>query len=312
VKLCLSIEIQEGLDYQGTLALARAGEAAGFDAALLAEHYASSAGSADVSAPEAWVFLGGLAVDTERIRLGTLVSPVTFRPPSVLAKLAATLDNLSAGRAELGIGAGWLEAEHTAYGLPFPEPPQRVDLLEEQLQVIKGLWTHERFSHAGRAYKLQDCRFTPMPVQKPHPTLIVGGRPASRRILRLAARYADEYVISLPAPEDCRTVRALLDHRCALSAFTYACVAPTAAESDRRLAALTTSLRPAMRDTSRWIVGTPDRARDQLGKLEAAGISRLFVAAWDELHLELPSLLLSAVAASPGDGSACLDRSGRS
>src|SRR5207237_3681428 len=99
-----------------------------------------------------------------RIRLGTLVSPVTFRHPSVLAKLAATLDHVSDGRAELGLGAGWLEAEHSAYGFPFPPPARRVDLFEEQLQVIKGLWTHERFSHTGPAYRLVDCRFTPRPL----------------------------------------------------------------------------------------------------------------------------------------------------
>src|SRR5204862_4540307 len=151
VKLCVSIEIQEGLSYGETLALARAAENAGFDAALLAEHYCASSGAHDRMAADAWAYLAALARETKRIRLGTLVSPVTFRHPSVLAKLAATLDHMSNGRAELGLGAGWLETEHEAYGFPFPSAVERVDLLEEQLEVITGLWTQEPFSHVGRA-----------------------------------------------------------------------------------------------------------------------------------------------------------------
>ena len=139
MEFCLSIEIQEGLSYQDTLALARAAEAAGFQAALLAEHYYPSSGRLDRMAADAWVFLGALARDTASIRLGSLVSPVTFRHPAVLAKLAASLDHLSGGRAELGIGAGWLAAEHAAYGFDFPPGPARVDLLEEQLRQISRL-----------------------------------------------------------------------------------------------------------------------------------------------------------------------------
>src|SRR5262245_43210792 len=123
MQLCLSIEIQEGLSYDTTLALTRAAEAGGFHASLLAEHYYASSGHLDRMSADAWVFLGALARDTERIRLGTLVSPVTFRHPSVLAKMATSLDQLSGGRAELGIGAGWLAAEHAAYGFPFPPGP---------------------------------------------------------------------------------------------------------------------------------------------------------------------------------------------
>src|SRR5207253_8762191 len=140
------------LSYEQTLALARAAEEAGFDAALLAEHYTASSGAADRFAPDAWVYLAALARETQRIRLGTLVSPVTFRHPSVLAKLAATLDHVSGGRAELGLGAGWLESEHTAYGFSFAAPAERVDLLEEQLQVIEGLWSGKPFSHEGAHY----------------------------------------------------------------------------------------------------------------------------------------------------------------
>src|SRR5437588_1578136 len=157
MKLCLSIELQEGMSYADTLAMTRAGEALGFDSALLAEHYYPSGqmdryqgGLGERMAADAWIYLAGLARETERIRLGTLVSPVTFRHPVVLAKMAATLDQLSNGRAELGIGAGWLEREHHTFGFEFDEPASRVDLVEEQLQIITGLWSGESsFSHRG-------------------------------------------------------------------------------------------------------------------------------------------------------------------
>src|SRR5262245_42259246 len=220
MKLGVSVEIQEGMSYDDALALVKVAEDAGYDSALLAEHYCASSSTEDHLAADAWVYLSALARDTERIRLGTLVSPVTFRHPSVLAKLAASLDHLSDGRAELGLGAGWLEAEHDAYGFPFPSPQERVDLLEEQLQVIGGLWTNEVFSHAGPQYGLQGCTFTPSPVQEPHPPLIVGGRPASKRMPRLAALHAQEYVVSLPTPDECEAVAQLLDGRCRLSVFT--------------------------------------------------------------------------------------------
>lgn len=296
MKLCLSIEIQEGLTYEQTLALARAAEDAGFDAALLAEHYAASGGGPDTLAADAWIYLAALARGTERIRLGTLVSPVTFRHPSVLAKLAASLDHLSGGRAELGLGAGWLESEHAAYGFPFPPAAERVDLLEEQLQVIRGLWTQDPFSHPGPVYRLERASFTPKPLQQPHLPLIVGGRPGSKRLPRVAARCADEYVITLPTPEECRAVRVVLGDTCALSAFTYACMGPTAAVVGRRLVRLTAELRPVMRREERWIVGTPDEAAERLRALRDAGVARLFVAAWHEEHRELPELLQAAAA----------------
>ena len=298
MKLGVSIEIQEGLSYGDTLSLAHTAEEHGYDAALLAEHYRASGGAEDRFAADAWVYLAALARDTRRIRLGTLVSPATFRHPSVLAKLAASLDHLSDGRAELGLGAGWLEAEHEAYGFQFASAKERVDLLEEQLQVIGGLWTGEVFSHAGPHYRLQECRFTPMPVQEPHPPLIVGGRPASKRMPRLAARYAQEYVVSLPTPEECESVARVLDGRCRLSVFTYACVAETEAGVDRVLRRTTAGLRPEMQRTERWIVGTQSAASEYLDAMAAAGVSRVFVAVWDEFHHEL----LQALAVCQGSG----------
>jgi alkanesulfonate monooxygenase SsuD/methylene tetrahydromethanopterin reductase-like flavin-dependent oxidoreductase (luciferase family) len=211
----------------------------------------------------------------------------------VLAKMAATLDHLSAGRAELGLGAGWLEAEHDAYGFSFPSAKDRVDLLEEQLQVIGGLWTEEVFSHAGPHYRLRECAFTPKPVQQPHPPLIVGGRPASKRMPRLAARYAQEYVVSLPTPEECESVAEILDGRCDLSVFTYACVAATQVESNSLLRETTAGLRPEMVRTERWILGTEGAAREYLDQMAGAGVARVFVAVWHKSHGEMLRVLAS-------------------
>src|SRR5581483_2904786 len=126
-----------------------------------------------------------------------------------------TLDHLSGGRAELGIGAGWLEAEHHALGFEFPAPGRRVDLVEEQLQVISGLFAEDPFSHQGKAYTLHEAHFTPRPVQQPRPTIVVGGRTTSQRLARLAARYADEFVVGQPTPEQARDMRQRLDAECA-------------------------------------------------------------------------------------------------
>jgi F420-dependent oxidoreductase-like protein len=291
MKLCVSIEIQEGLSYAETLALTRAAEDAGFDAALLAEHYCASSGTGDRPAADAWVYLAALARETERIRLGTLVSPVTFRHPSVLAKLAATLDHVSGGRAELGLGAGWLETEHEAYGFPFPSAVERVDLLEEQLEVITGLWTQEPFSHVGRAYRLRDCAFTPKPVQQPHPPLIVGGRPGSKRLPRLAARYAQEYVISMPSVSECEQIVQRLRGACPLSVFTYMCIADSEEAFERRLTELASDLRPEMRRVDRWIVGTREAAFERLASLARSGVQRVFLAVWNESHRRMLELL---------------------
>jgi alkanesulfonate monooxygenase SsuD/methylene tetrahydromethanopterin reductase-like flavin-dependent oxidoreductase (luciferase family) len=311
VRLCLSIEIQEGMTYGDTLAMTRAGEQLGFEAALLAEHYQPSgradrytASAAPPIASDAWIYLAGLARETQRIRLGTLVSPVTFRHPSLLAKMAATLDHLSDGRAELGLGAGWLEAEHQAYGFDFPPAPRRVDLLEEQLQVIGGLWSQDPFSHDGQAYHLRDCHFTPQPVQRPRPTLIVGGSSTAERLPRLAARYADEYVINSPSLEQCHMARQKLDRACEasgrdpsdvrLSAFVAMCVGEQPSDVERILETYQASNPQYTRMLSsrdNWIMGTPEQARAQLQGLAEAGIDRALVSVNADLHREMIALL---------------------
>jgi alkanesulfonate monooxygenase SsuD/methylene tetrahydromethanopterin reductase-like flavin-dependent oxidoreductase (luciferase family) len=312
LKLCLSIEIQEGLSYAQTLDLTKTAEDLGFDAALLAEHYSPSGPLEQYDGPrmsaDAWIYLAGLARETSRIRLGTLVSPVTFRHPVVLAKMAATLDQLSDGRAELGIGAGWLEPEHTAYGFPFPAPARRADLLQEQLQVISGLWSQDPFSHSGLAYTLKAASFTPKPVQQPRPTIIVGGRTTSVRLPRLAARFADEFVIGQPTPDEARRVRALLAAACvanerdpatvALSVFAPIAVGATAAEVERHLQtyrATNPQYVRMMDNLSTWLIGTPREVRGQLESLSDAGVSRVMVSVNCDLHREMLPLLARAL-----------------
>jgi alkanesulfonate monooxygenase SsuD/methylene tetrahydromethanopterin reductase-like flavin-dependent oxidoreductase (luciferase family) len=313
MKLCLSVEIQEGMSYADTLAMTRAGEDLGWEASLLAEHYYPSGkadeyagGLAGQVAADAWIYLAGMARETTRIRLGTLVSPVTFRHPSVLAKMAATLDQLSDGRAELGIGAGWLLPEHSAYGFEFPPAGRRVDLVEEQLQVITGLWSQDPFDHDGPAYTLRDCHFTPKPVQRPRPTILVGGSSTATRLPRLAARYADEYVINMPTLDQCRATRELLDRACAasgrdpsavkLSAFLAICVGQTQTDVDDALAnyhATNPQYVRMLEKRANWIMGTPDQAHAQLEALASAGIDRALISVNCDLHREMLPLIVA-------------------
>jgi alkanesulfonate monooxygenase SsuD/methylene tetrahydromethanopterin reductase-like flavin-dependent oxidoreductase (luciferase family) len=303
VRLCLSIEIQEGLSYADTLTLTRTAEELGFDAALLAEHYYPSGvgslypgGLAGTLAADAWMYLGALARDTARIRLGTLVSPVTFRHPAVLAKMAATLDHVSGGRAELGMGAGWLESEHAAFGIPFGSPKQRVDLLEEQLQVVRGLLHGPQpFSFAGRHYELRECWFTPHAPRLP---LIVGGRADSRRLLRLAAQFADEYVITLASVEQCRAVRdrltAAAERSVRLALFTPACVAETEAQAERlfeRIVAEQPIMARMATSRDAWLIGSPAHVQSRIAELEAAGVDRLMLPVLSDAHREMLPLL---------------------
>lgn len=295
------------MSYADTLEMTRAGEDLGYDAALLAEHYYPSGlaerydgGYSKQVAADAWIYLAGMARETQRIRLGTLVSPVTFRHPVVLAKMAATLDQLSSGRAELGIGAGWLEPEHFAYGFNFPPPPRRVDLVEEQLQVISGLWREDSLTHTGPAYQLRDAHFTPKPVQRPRLPIIVGGSSTAERLPKLAARYADEYVVNSPSLEQCQAARARLDRACQaidrdpktlkLSAFVAIAVGETQQDVDRAFESYERDNPQYARMLStrpNWIVGTPDQARAQLAALGRAGIDRAMVSVNCDLHRDM-------------------------
>lgn len=213
MRYVLMAEPQEGMSYERLLELVRAAEAAGFEAFFRSDHWLSIEGHPERAATDAWTTIAGLARDTSRIRLGTLVSPVTFRQPIAIAKIVATADQMSGGRIEVGLGAGWSDPEHEAFGIPYPPMPERFDLLEEQLAIVRGLWSQPRFDFEGRHYRLRDAICEPKPLQRPRPPLIVGGygRP---RTLRLAARWADELNLDSPEPDACPPILARLDEAC--------------------------------------------------------------------------------------------------
>jgi F420-dependent oxidoreductase-like protein len=196
MRLRIFTEPQQGATYDQLLAVARAAEALGFDGFFRSDHYLRMGdGDPGPGPTDAWVTLAGLARETSRVRLGTLLTAGTFRLPGPLAISVAQVDAMSNGRVELGLGAGWFDDEHCAYGIPFPSTRERFDRLEEQLAIISGLWTTpvgERFSYSGRWYRLTDSPALPKPVQQPHPPIIVGGY-GMKRTPKLAATYAQEF-----------------------------------------------------------------------------------------------------------------------
>src|SRR6266850_91968 len=186
MRVALMIEGQEGVSWEQWCALADACEQHGVDTLFRSDHYISQANEIGNVAHDAWTTLAGLAARTSTLRFGTLVSPATFRLPGLLANVAATVDHISGGRIELGLGAGWMEREHRAYGFPFPETSVRLEMFAEQLEIVHRLWTEDRVDFRGRHYTLEDAPAQPKPVQEPHPPLLVGGggsradRPRSR------------------------------------------------------------------------------------------------------------------------------------
>jgi F420-dependent oxidoreductase-like protein len=207
------IEGQEDVTWADWLGLARACEEHGVEALFRSDHYLSVEGRGERGSLDAWASLAALAAVTSTVRLGTLVSPATFRHPSELAKVVASVDQVSGGRVELGLGTGWSEPEHLAFGFPFPPLGERMGVLEEQLQVVSGQWADGPFSFEGRHYAMKDLDAQPKPVQRPRPPLLMGGsgRPRS---LALAARYADEYNTTYRTTAGCAEVRRDLDEAC--------------------------------------------------------------------------------------------------
>ena len=191
-------EAQEGATYEDLLRVARAAESLGFAGFFRSDHYLGIMGDGRPGPTDAWVTLAGLARETNRIRLGTLVSPATFRLPGPLAIMVAEVDAMSGGRVELGLGSGWYASEHRAYGIPFPDLRTRFDMLSEQLEIIDGLWrtpVGERFSFRGAHYQLTDSPALPKPVQSPRPSIILGGL-GRKRSARLVARFANEFNVA--------------------------------------------------------------------------------------------------------------------
>ncbi len=213
MRVAVMIEGQEGQTWDDWVHLARTAERLGFEALFRSDHYLSVDGMDERGALDAWGTVCGLAAVTETLRLGTLVSPATFRHPSVLAKLAVTADHISGGRVELGVGTGWHEPEHRAYGFAFPPLRTRMDRLAEQVAIIRGSWGEGPFDLAGEHYTVAGLDARPKPVQSPHLPLVMGGS-AGPRGARLAARYATEYNVVHVGVEEARAARGRLDAAC--------------------------------------------------------------------------------------------------
>jgi alkanesulfonate monooxygenase len=304
MRFAIQIEPQQGMSYADQLAVAKRAEANGLEAFFRSDHYASFPGAAGMPTTDAWAVLAGLARDTERIGLGTLVSPVTFRHPGNLAKVATTVDEMSGGRLEVGLGAGWNDLEHRQLGLDFPPIKERADLLEDQLAILHGLWGEpDGWSYDGHRLSIRDANFKPKPVDVPgRPRTPIGGaRPrilvgsgGSPRSYRLAARYADEYNISSASdPDSVRRIYADIDAACAAigrdpatvtrSAMIGVLIGRDEAEVQERLQAMTRTLGDdadedwLVERELRWITGTPDRARETVRGFAAAGVERIML-----------------------------------
>lgn len=306
MRIALMIEGQEGVTWEQWVALAGACEHAGFDALFRSDHYNGLMGDETRDATDAWTIIAALGAVTSTLRLGTLVSPVTFRHPSVLAKVVASADHISGGRVELGLGAGWNDREHEAYGLPFPTLATRFELLEEQTEIIHRQWTEDVVSHVGTHYRLDEVRALPKPVQTP-PTLILGGH-AGPRAAALAARFADEYNALGAGPAELPERLTRLDAACeragrdpatlARSVMTGCIVGTTREDVLSRAAGVMRRMGqdgdPAafLTDHSpRWIVGTTEEVRDRLGRLAERGIGRVMLQHLAHTDLDMVALI---------------------
>jgi F420-dependent oxidoreductase-like protein len=298
MKLALMIEGQEGVTWDDWCALAGACEQNGIETLFRSDHYISQSAEATNVAHDAWTTLAGLAARTTTLRLGTLVSPATFRLPGLLANAAATADHISGGRIELGLGAGWMEREHRAYGFPFPDTSTRVAMLAEQLEIVHRLWTEDRVTFHGAHYTLEDAPAQPKPLQEPHPPLIVGGA-GKRGTVEPALRFADEYNTPFVSPDELARIKARIGNRLPVSTMTGFVVGET---RDDALDRARTLYGRVARDVDfetwldrygqRAIVGSVDDARARLREYAQAGCHRVMLQ--HLLHTDLEPVRLLA------------------
>lgn len=308
---------QQGASYDDQLRAAQATEAGGFSDFVRSDHYLAFDSTGLPGPTDSWITLAGLARETERVRLGTMVSAATFRLPGPLAIAVAQVDAMSGGRITLALGAGWAEQEHHAYGIPFPSPRERFERLEEQLELILGMWSTpvgEAYSFAGAHYQLVDCPALPKPVQRPHPPVIVGGT-GPRRTPMLAARFADEF--NLPpfnAPDAAAAAFARVRAACEeigrdpatleLSVTLTTVCGADRAEVERRGAVSPLQFQAA--DLS----GTPDVVAEQLLAYRAVGATRAYLRVLDLRDTEQITLLGALVLPDVTRGSAAGSPSG--
>ena len=297
MRYALMTEPQQGLSYDEILALARTAEEAGLEAFFRSDHYASFPGGAGLPTTDAWATLAGLARETTTIRLGTLVSPVTFRIPGNLAKVIQTADEMSGGRIEAGFGAGWNEEEHVQLGIPFPPLADRYDMLAEELALIHGLWTEEDgWSLEGNYWQVRGARRHGEIARggRRHPHIILGGK-GMPRLAELVARYGDEFNLLSASPDAAPAAYARVRAACqqvgrdpdelVYSAMTGVLVAETEADLRARVDDLMQGLGQGAADgeawlterRGRWIMGTPDEARERAAALEKQGTQRIML-----------------------------------
>jgi F420-dependent oxidoreductase-like protein len=280
MRVCLMIEGQEGVTWEQWQAIATTAEANGFETLFRSDHYLSVMGQRERGSLDAWTTLAGLAAVTSRIKLGTLVSPATFRHPSLLAKAVVTVDHISDGRVELGMGAGWLEAEHTAYGFPFHDTRTRLALFAEQIEIVHRSWKPGGFSFSGEHYEIEDLDALPKPLQQPHPWLLVGGR-GTRGTIEPAARWADEYNTFSASPDAIRERRSRFaeawehEGRDPSQLSFSAMVTTVIGTDDAMVRDLSAGLPPDLRDNG--VIGTVDQVVERLHELEDAGLDRVML-----------------------------------
>ena len=305
MRLRIFTEPQMGATYAAQLKVAQATEELGFDAFFRSDHYLTMAQRPGVPGPtDSWVTLAGLALQTSRIRLGTMVTAATFRLPGPLAISVAQVDEMSGGRIEFGFGTGWFKDEHTAYGIPFPSVGERFDRFEEQLAIVTGLWetpVGETFSHDGRYYRLAGSPALPKPAQRPKPPVILGGA-GRRRTPRLAARYADEFNMPFHSVADSAAAFGRVRDACTaagrdpssmtFSAAQTVCCGKDDAEVARRAEAI--GMRPEDLRAN-GIAGTPAEVVDRIGAWAGAGAERLYLQFLDLSDLGHLELLASEV-----------------
>ncbi len=294
-------EPQQGASYHQLLAVARTAEALGFDAYFRSDHYLAMGNADGLPGPtDAWVTLAAIARETSTIRLGTLVTSATFRLPGPLAISVAEVDDMSGGRVELGLGAGWYEAEHTAYGIPFPPLGERFERLDEQLAIIRGLWSTpagEQFTFSGRHYQVRDSPGLPKPVQRPGPPIIIGGG-GPTRTPRLAARYGSEFNRAFrpldETGEQFERVRGACEAEgrdpasLVLSAAQVVCCGRDDAEVARRASAIG---QPVDQLRQNGLCGTPDEVVAKLATYAGVGASRVYLQILDLSDLDHLALL---------------------
>ncbi|WP_121182903.1 LLM class F420-dependent oxidoreductase [Nocardiopsis sp. Huas11] len=306
MRLRIFLEPQQGATYEDQLAVAKAAEDLGFDALFRSDHYLHMGDHIDgLPGPsDAWITLAGLARETSRIRLGTLMTAATFRYPGPLAIAVAQVDRMSGGRVDFGFGAGWYEQEHAAYGIPFPATArERFDRYEEQLDIITGLWSTpagETFKYEGKHYRLAEGPALPKPQQGPRPPVLIGGT-GPKRTPRLAATFADEYNVPFASLED--TSAAFDRTRAAVassgrtapmvySAAQVLCVGRDEAEITARADRIGRQV-PELRENG--LAGSPDELVDKIGRFGEAGAERVYLQMLDMSDLDHLELVASRV-----------------